>query len=356
GILAAWETTGLTAYGPSPFAATINAPGAAVAGLTRASGVGTVPTAGANAWGGTGFVFANEAAAITGNSFATFGITNTSSGTMSVTNIAAYNIRRSGTGSSTGVWQYQVGNGAFTDIGSAITWGSVTTSSGNLQTAIDFSGISALQNIPAGTGVTFRIVLWGGTGTGGWYINNVSGYDLVVSGSFAPIAPLVIAPVITIPPAPTNVFAGNNAGFRITATGSGPLNYQWLKGGAPIGDAGAISGAQTNALNFIPAATNHAGTYSVIVTNLGGGVTSSVALLNVVTVPALSLSNSANGLVLGADNGAVSNRFIVQMTTNLAAPAVWVPIQTNVIGADGKIRFTETNNTDPFHFYRLLFP
>ncbi len=197
GILAAWETTGLSAYGPSPFAPATNAANLGVMGLTRGSGVGTANTAGANAWGGTGFVFANEAAAITGNSFATFALTNNSTGQISFTNIAAYNVRRSSSGSSTGIWQYQIGNGAFTDIGAAITWGTVTSSAGNPQTAIDLSSISALQNIPTGTNVTFRIVLWGGTGTGSWYINNIaSGYDLAVSGTiFFPTQT-----VTTIPP------------------------------------------------------------------------------------------------------------------------------------------------------------
>jgi len=35
---------------------------------------------------------------------------------------------------------------------------------------------------------------------------------------------------------------------------------------------------------------------------------------------------------------------------------VWIPIQTNVIGTNGQIRFTETNGDDPFRFYRILFP
>jgi len=163
-------------------------------------------------------------------------------------------------------------------------------------------------------------------------------------------------PSINGPPSPTNVFAGNNASLQVTATGSGTLNYQWLKSGVPLTNGDAISGAQTNTLNFVPAATNHTGAYSVIVTNLGGGVTSSVALLNVVPVPALLLSNAANGLVISAENGAVSNRFIVQLAINLAPPIVWVPILTNVIGPNAQIRFTETNNTVPFRFYRLLFP
>ena len=358
GILAAWETTGLSSYGPSPFAATSNAPNVSVVGLTRGSGVGTVNTAGANAWGGTGFVFANEAAAIAGNSFATFSLTAGPGYLISFTNIPAYNIRHSGTGSTTGIWQYQVGNGAFTDIGSAITWGATTSSSGNLQSAIDLAGIAALQNIPAGTNITFRIVLWGGTGSGSWYVNNLAaGFDLQVLGTLTPVNVVVAAPpVITVSPVNTNVFAGNNAGFSVAAAGSGTLVYQWLKDGVSVANGGAISGALTNALNFIPAATNLTGSYSVIVTNAGGSVTSSVAVLNVVPVPLLVLSNSAGGFFLVAGGGAVSNTYIVQRATNLAVPIAWVPLLTNVIGTNGVIQFNETNKAAPFQFYRVVFP
>lgn len=358
GILAAWETTGLSNYGPTPFAATSNAPNVNVFGLTRGSGVGTDGTAGSDAWGGTGFVFTDATTAVAGNSFATFGLTVAPGHLISFTNIPAYNIRHSSTGSKTGLWQYQVGNGAFVDIGTAITWGANNSSSGNAQSAINLSGISALQNIPAGTLVTFRIVLWGGTGTGSWYINNMAaaGYDLQVLGTLTPVVVAPTAPVITVPPATTNVFAGKNAGFRITATGDAPLNFQWLKDGTAFADAGAISGARTNALNFTPAATNHAGGYSVVVTNLGGAVTSSVALLNVAPLPTLMLSNSGGGLVLGADNGAVSNAYIIQSATNLFPPVVWTPLLTNVIGTNGQIRFTETNYNLPASFYRVVIP
>ncbi len=356
GVLAGWEVTGLSGYGASPLAATTNAPNVTVVGLTRGSGVGTVSSAGANAWGGTGFVYTNAATAITGNSFATLSLTAGAGYTISFATIPAYNIRHSASGSTTGIWQYQVGNGAFTDIGSAITWGSVTSSAGNLQAAIDLSAISALQNVAAGTSVTFRIVLWNGTGTGSWYVNNISGLDLQLLGSLAPVSTGIAAPVITAAPTATNTFVGKDAGFSVTATGDGTLSYQWLKAGAPLADGSGISGVQTNALNFTPAGTNHPGSYSVIVTNLGGSVTSSAALLNVVPVPALAFTNAGGGLVLGADGGAVSNRFIVQMATNLAPPVVWVPVQTNVIGTNGQIRFSETNFAAPIHFYRLLFP
>lgn len=358
GILAAWETTGVSGYGPTPFAATSNAPNVNVFGLARGSGVGTSGTAGSDAWGGTGFAFTDAATAITGNSFVTFGLTVDSGYVISFTNIAAYNIRHSSTGSKTGLWQYRVGNGVFTDIGSAITWGAINSSSGNVQSAIDLSGISALQNIPAGTNVAFRIVLWGGTGTGSWYINNMAatGYDLQVLGTLAPVVVAPTAPAITVPPVNTNVFVGKNAGFNVTATGTAPLNFQWLKNGAPLADAGAMSGSRTNTLSFTPAATNHIGGYSVIVTNLGGAVTSSVALLNVAPLPSLMFSNSLGGLVIGADGGAVSNAYIIQSATNLFPPIVWTPLLTNVIGTNGQIRFTETNYNLPASFYRIVIP
>jgi hypothetical protein len=357
GVLAAWEVTGISGYGVSPFTATSNAPNVSVVGLTRGSGVGTASNAATNAWGGTGFIFTSEAAAITGNSFVTFSLTASTGYNISCTTVPAHNIRHSASGSTTGIWQFQIGNGAFTDIGSAITWGPTTSSSGNLQSAIDLSSIAGLQNVAAGTTVTFRIVLWGGTGTGSWYVNNISaGLDLQVLGSLAPVNSGGVAPVITAPPVATNTFAGKNISLNLTATGTAPLTYQWLKNGSGVANGGAISGALTNALNFIPAAANHTGNYSVIVTNLGGSVTSDVVFLNVAPLPALILTNTFNGFALIANGGAVSNSYIVQRATNLAPPISWLPLQTNVIGTNGQLRFTETNQNSPASFYRIQIP
>ena len=49
---------------------------------------------------------------------------------MSLSDIAAYNVRRSASGPSTGLWQYKVGSGFYVDIGTPITWGAVTTATG----------------------------------------------------------------------------------------------------------------------------------------------------------------------------------------------------------------------------------
>lgn len=178
-------TNGAADFGPSPFTASTTNSNLTVGGLTRGSGVLQTGTGAASGWGGTDFNSATAAAAISANKFVTFTITPNSNYKVSITGIDAYNIRRSGTGPVSGQWQYQVGSGTFTNIGSVITWGSGTSNAGNNQPAIDLSAITELQNVAAGTTVTFRIVSYGATGTGSWYINghaNATSKTLTVKG------------------------------------------------------------------------------------------------------------------------------------------------------------------------------
>ena len=359
GILAGWDVSGLSSYGGSPLAPTTNAPNLAVTGLTRGLGVGTTGTAAARAWGGNTFNSANEAAAITAGQFATFGFMANAGYTVSFTNISKFDYRRSSSGPPNGALQYQVGNGVFTDI-TNLSYSSSASSGASIAVPIDLSAIAALQNVPAGTNVTFRIVNWGATSSGGtWYVYDVAAStapDISVSGVINSVNAGVAAPVVIAQPVGTNIFAGKNAGFSVTATGNGTLAFQWLKGLVPVADGGAIAGAQTSSLNFTPATTNNTGNYSVIVTNLGGSVTSAVVTLNVVPLPMLALSNGSGGLVLGADNGAVSNTIIIQQTANLSPPIIWEALQTNLIGANGQIRITLTNQSSPAFFYRIQVP
>lgn len=188
-IIAGWDTNGLTNFGPSPFAATTTIPEIAVGGLTRGSGVETSVTPANHAWGGHGW---NEGSdlptAIANNNFATFTIMPNTGNTLSLISIEPYNIRRSTTGPTTGQWQYRINAGPYTNIGAAITWGSITTAAGNPQAAIDLSSIAELQNLLPTQTVTFRIVNWDSPSADGtWYINDFqSGDDLIIIGNVSP--------------------------------------------------------------------------------------------------------------------------------------------------------------------------
>jgi len=186
-ILAGWEMNGLAAFGLSPFAATLTNASVNVGGLTRGAGITTSGGGAGNAWGGNGFdlLIAEQASAIDAENFVTFTITPVLGATISLQSIDPYNIRRSGTGPTTGIWQYSIDGVNFIDIEGAISWGNNTAGAGNLQAAINLSSILDLQNLTSVTTVVFRIVCWDASGTlGNWYINNfATSHDLIIRGN-----------------------------------------------------------------------------------------------------------------------------------------------------------------------------
>ncbi len=88
-----------------------------------------------------------------------------------------------------------------------------------------------------------------------------------------------VAPTITTQPANQSVTVGSTATFSVVAAGSAPLGYQWSRNGAAI--SGATSASYTTPV--LTAADNGA-TFSVVVSNTVGSVTSRTATLVVSTV------------------------------------------------------------------------
>ena len=74
------------------------------------------------------------------------------------------------------------------------------------------------------------------------------------------------------------------ATFTVTAIGTAPLSYQWQVNGTNLVNGGNISGATTNVLIITTAQTTNSGSYTVIVTNSAGSVTSSIAILTVTNI------------------------------------------------------------------------
>ena len=184
--LVGWEVNGVTGYGTSPFAPTTIASNLTSSGLVRGSGVTTTSSgsAASNAWGGNGFNVSDTTEAASGGRFVSFTIAPAVGHKVSIDSIPPYNIRRSGTGPTTGRWQYSLNGSTFVSFGPIITWGATTTATGNLQSPISLSGISALQDVEFGTTVTFRLLVFGASAAGGtWYINNITGEDLRVLGT-----------------------------------------------------------------------------------------------------------------------------------------------------------------------------
>lgn len=93
------------------------------------------------------------------------------------------------------------------------------------------------------------------------------------------VALQLVGPSITSQPAAQSVIAGQSASFTVGATGSGTLSYQWKKSGANI------SGATASIYTIATTTSSDAGSYSVVVSNGVGSVTSSAATLTVNPAP-----------------------------------------------------------------------
>jgi autotransporter-associated beta strand protein len=90
----------------------------------------------------------------------------------------------------------------------------------------------------------------------------------------------VLDPAIIAQPASLTNSIGLTATFTVAAVGNS-LSYQWYDGSAILDNGNNISGATSNSLTLSNLTTNSAGGYTVVVTDSGGSVTSSVAMLTI---------------------------------------------------------------------------
>jgi hypothetical protein len=117
---------------------------------------------------------------------------------------------------------------------------------------------------------------------------DVTSYDVVITGSTTitstPAVLTVITaapPVITSQPKSRSDYLGSPVTFSVSATSAYPMSYQWQRNGTNLVDAGSLSGSLTINLAIAALNASDAGTYSVIVSNVGGLTFSSGAVQTV---------------------------------------------------------------------------
>jgi hypothetical protein len=185
GAVLAWNVNGQNAFGKNALAASAVAAGARNStGLTRASAVATAGTAASNAWGGSNWsTAASGASAVAANQFLTFGLTVQTGYTFSAASIDL-NYRRSTSGPVDGYWQYELNTGSWVTIADVTNEFASAATAGTAMAELNLSGVTALQNLTAGTAVNFRLAPYAAATTGGtWYIYDLPGNDLSVNGS-----------------------------------------------------------------------------------------------------------------------------------------------------------------------------
>ena len=146
--------------------------------------------------------------------------------------------------------------------------------------------------------------------------SNAGNYDVVVSNPHGSITSSVATLTVelvgfkpTIMAQPTNqaVVSGSTASFGVTATGTDPLSYQWLK------DGRLLVGATNAAFTLAHVGLVDSGTYSVAVSNGLGLTLSSPAMLTVGNPSLLAMGYNALGQL---GTGTTTNPSLPVVVTN----------------------------------------
>ena len=176
---------------------------------------------------------------------------------------------------------------------------------------------------------------------------NAGNYTVVVNNSYGSVTSAVVTLTVYVPPSITSqpanqaVVQGQNATFSVTVSSSGtqPFSYQWnINGFNP-------PWATNSSLSITNAQATDAGGYYVVITNLGGNVTSSTKTLTV-NIPAGIVTQPQNLAVLkgqiasftvvasGSGNLNYQWYFNGTMLTNFATSATYslTNVQPNTAG------------------------
>ncbi|HWV98266.1 MAG TPA: LamG-like jellyroll fold domain-containing protein [Candidatus Acidoferrum sp.] len=142
-----------------------------------------------------------------------------------------------------------------------------------------------------------QTVLSGRQSQAGNWQGNVLAFNSLTNDSFllrkntynfrAPINAIQIVPRAAPLPAtidpllPAAVYTGGTAAFNANVAGIVPMSFHWYKGATALSDGGKVSGSATPSLKITGVSAADVASYSLVVSNVMGMVTSSVAPLTV---------------------------------------------------------------------------
>lgn len=181
--------------------------------------------------------------------------------------------------------------------GTVVAWGYYEFGQTNVPV-----GLSNVVAIAAGGSHTValknsgEVVAWGSNSSGQTNVPaSVSGVLSIAAGGDFTVVIGRLKPSIGTQPDSQTVTVGQSTSFKVAATGSGPLHYQWLK------DATDILGT-TNAEYSLPkVGVSYAGNYSVVVNNSEGSVTSTIAVLTVMVSPVFAVHPISQTISVGSN-------------------------------------------------------
>jgi len=181
---------------------------------------------------------------------------------------------------------------------------------------------------------------------------NTGNYDVIVSNNSGSVTSAVATLTVLVPPSITQqpqsqtVPEGTNVTFTVVATGTVPLSYQWYF-------KGAVLSGQTNTMLTIPnVQPANAGSYTVLVGNQAGAVTSNPANLKVLASSIITRV-SETGTTASITFTTVSGLTYTVLYKNHLGDSVWTAILPSVSGTGSPMTVNDTAATAATRFYRV---
>jgi uncharacterized delta-60 repeat protein len=184
----------------------------------------------------------------------------------------------------------------------------------------------------------------------------VRGSDNSASGWFTEKYIYRGKPVILAQPVSRTNVVGTAAVFTVQAGGTEPLSYRWRRDGVDLTDGGKLSGVFSNVLTLTDTQVGDAAGFDVVVTNVSGSVTSSVASLSVLILEGYNRITGVplgDGLHLLQFVGQPGASYVLERTFNLRPPVGWIPQSTNQAAELGLLNFTNTAVGSTNNFWRV---
>lgn len=229
---------------------------------------------------------------------------------------------------------------ALLNNGTIVTWGSIAAPPAHANVMAIAAG--------GGHGMALRanrtVFCWGDNSLNQTIVpNGTSNVIAIAGGGTHSLALRMHPPRITAHPTPRAVVQGSPTTFTATFTGSTPLSFQWRRNDAPILNA-------TNPTYTISTvSSNHAGLYSLFISNAVGTVVSTNALLTV-NVPAfVSRDPTDQQVVVGR-----SATFSVVAGGTLPIGYQWQKEGTNLSGAVNSSYTISNATTNHAGNYRVV--
>jgi hypothetical protein len=178
-------------------------------------------------------------------------------------------------------------------------------------------------DITGATNAEFSLLSAHSTNAGSYVVRVTNLLGMIFSEP-ALLAVLMPPTILSVTPSNRLDAAGSVSTFTVAASGTAPLSYQWHFNG------GALSGESNTTLTMNNVQPAKSGAYRVVVTNLAGAATSSVASLTVLFAPSITLQPQSQTVTEGSN--AV---FSVSVTGDPTLSFQWFVDGSPIPGATG---------------------